>query len=158
MPQWTDLFLATPLSQGWLHGLLFLTFGMHLLFVLLMLGTALLGLLFFLRERLSESPGTQLWNARMVHTHLGLKSLAVVLGVAPLLIMPASEVYSDAGIITITPGSTNPLITERGMLMVVMMIWRPRGLIRINRSGFAVRKGVAPWMPLFWFQINVLEP
>jgi len=28
--------------------------------------------------------------------------------------------------------------------MVVMMIWRPRGLIRINRSGFAVRKGVAP--------------
>jgi branched-chain amino acid transport system permease protein len=25
-----------------------------------------------------------------------------------------------------------------------MMIWRPRGLIRINRSGFAVRKGVAP--------------
>ena len=29
--------------------------------------------------------------------------------------MPASEVYSDAGIITITPGSTNPLITERGM-------------------------------------------
>jgi branched-chain amino acid transport system permease protein len=31
-----------------------------------------------------------------------------------------------------------------GMLMVVMMIWRPRGLIRINRSGFAVRKGVAP--------------
>ena len=31
-----------------------------------------------------------------------------------------------------------------GMLMVLMMIWRPRGLIRISRSGFAVRKGVAP--------------
>lgn len=31
-----------------------------------------------------------------------------------------------------------------GVLMVVMMIWRPRGLIRISRSGFAVRKGVAP--------------
>ncbi|MWL75574.1 branched-chain amino acid ABC transporter permease, partial [Escherichia coli] len=31
-----------------------------------------------------------------------------------------------------------------GMLMVVMMIWRPRGLIRINRSGYAPRKGVAP--------------
>ncbi|MBO3275283.1 high-affinity branched-chain amino acid ABC transporter permease LivM [Pseudomonas schmalbachii] len=31
-----------------------------------------------------------------------------------------------------------------GMLMVLMMIWRPRGLIRINRSGFATRKGVAP--------------
>src|SRR5476651_612822 len=31
-----------------------------------------------------------------------------------------------------------------GILMVVMMIWRPRGLMRISRSGFAVRKGVAP--------------
>ena len=31
-----------------------------------------------------------------------------------------------------------------GVLMVVMMIWRPRGLIRISRSGFAPRKGVAP--------------
>ncbi len=31
-----------------------------------------------------------------------------------------------------------------GILMVVMMIWRPRGLIRISRSGFAPRKGVAP--------------
>ena len=31
-----------------------------------------------------------------------------------------------------------------GILMVVMMIWRPRGLIRISRVGFAPRKGVAP--------------
>ncbi len=29
--------------------------------------------------------------------------------------MPASEVYDEAGIIAITPGSTNPQITERGM-------------------------------------------
>ncbi len=31
-----------------------------------------------------------------------------------------------------------------GVLMVLMMIWRPRGLIRINRIGIAPRKGVAP--------------
>ncbi|GAC1030113.1 high-affinity branched-chain amino acid ABC transporter permease LivM [Pseudomonas sp. No.21] len=31
-----------------------------------------------------------------------------------------------------------------GILMVLMMIWRPRGLIRISRSGFTPRKGVAP--------------
>ena len=31
-----------------------------------------------------------------------------------------------------------------GMLMVVMMIWRPRGLVRTSRSGVALRKGVAP--------------
>ncbi|MDU5452573.1 high-affinity branched-chain amino acid ABC transporter permease LivM [Pseudescherichia vulneris] len=31
-----------------------------------------------------------------------------------------------------------------GVLMVLMMIWRPRGLVRTSRAGFAVRKGVAP--------------
>jgi branched-chain amino acid transport system permease protein len=31
-----------------------------------------------------------------------------------------------------------------GILMVLMMIWRPRGLIRITRIGIAPRKGVAP--------------
>ncbi|MBH2961188.1 high-affinity branched-chain amino acid ABC transporter permease LivM [Serratia marcescens] len=31
-----------------------------------------------------------------------------------------------------------------GVLMVAMMIWRPRGLVRISRTSFAERKGVAP--------------
>lgn len=31
-----------------------------------------------------------------------------------------------------------------GVLMVLMMIWRPRGLVRTSRAGFAIRKGVAP--------------
>lgn len=31
-----------------------------------------------------------------------------------------------------------------GILMVLMMIWRPRGLIRISRTGVVPRKGVAP--------------
>ncbi len=31
-----------------------------------------------------------------------------------------------------------------GVLMVVMMIWRPRGLVRTSRAGFSTRKGVAP--------------
>jgi branched-chain amino acid transport system permease protein len=30
------------------------------------------------------------------------------------------------------------------VLMVAMMIWRPRGLVRISRASFAERKGVAP--------------
>jgi mono/diheme cytochrome c family protein len=94
MPQWTDLFLAMPLPEDWLHGLLFLTFGLHLLFVLLMLGTALLGLLFFLQNRLAGDDREQLWNKGVVDSHLGLKSLAVVLGVAPLLIIQVR--YSHA--------------------------------------------------------------
>lgn len=31
-----------------------------------------------------------------------------------------------------------------GVLMVLMMIWRPRGLVRTSRAGVAIRKGVAP--------------
>lgn len=53
-----------------------------------------------------------------------------------------------AFVLTVTPELLRSFAEYRvllfGMLMVGMMIWRPRGLIRINRSGFAVRKGVAP--------------
>lgn len=94
MPQWTDLFLVMPLPENWLHGLLFVAFGLHLLFVLLMLGTALLGLVFFLQKWLSGGPDPDLWNSKIVRSHLGLKSLAVVLGVAPLLIIQVR--YSHA--------------------------------------------------------------
>ncbi|MHC1711050.1 MAG: cytochrome c [Solidesulfovibrio sp.] len=87
MGQWTDLFLSLPIPEHWLHALLFITFGLHLLFVLLMLGTAMLGLAFFLHARLSGDGGKQLWNKQVVTSHLGLKSLAVVLGVAPLLLI-----------------------------------------------------------------------
>ncbi|SDI03005.1 branched-chain amino acid transport system permease protein [Pseudomonas flavescens] len=53
-----------------------------------------------------------------------------------------------AFVLTITPELLRSFADYRvllfGMLMVVMMIWRPRGLIRINRIGIAPRKGVAP--------------
>ncbi|MPQ84902.1 branched-chain amino acid ABC transporter substrate-binding protein [Pseudomonas sp. MAFF 730085] len=38
--------------------------------------------------------------------------------------IPASEVYSDAGVIMITPGSTNPTVTERGLSAVFRMCGR----------------------------------
>lgn len=38
--------------------------------------------------------------------------------------IPASEVYSDAGVIAITPGSTNPTVTERGLKEVFRMCGR----------------------------------
>jgi len=91
MQQWTDVFLTMPISPGWMQGLLFVTFGLHLLFVLLMLGTALLTLVFFLRDILRQPGEPQPWNEKAAHTHTGLKSLAVVLGVAPLLLMQVSH-------------------------------------------------------------------
>ena len=38
--------------------------------------------------------------------------------------IPASEVYADAGVIMITPGSTNPQVTERGLDAVFRMCGR----------------------------------
>lgn len=99
MEQWTDLFLTLPLSEGWLRFLLFVTFGLHLLFVLLMLGTAMLGFIFFLQGQFSGDQEGLTWNQRLVRSHLGLKSLAVVLGVAPLLII---QVISSMGFFTAT--------------------------------------------------------
>ena len=94
MQQWTDLFLNMPLPENWMKGLLFITFGLHLLFVLLMLGTAILSLLFFLRDLLRQPSPSQHWNEHVAHSHMGLKSLAVVLGVAPLLIMQVSHSHA----------------------------------------------------------------
>ena len=62
MQQWTDLFLNMPLPESWMRGLLFVTFGLHLLFVLLMLGTAVLSLLLFLRDILRQPSPAQHWN------------------------------------------------------------------------------------------------
>lgn len=94
MPRWNDLFLALPVPEGVLDALLFISFGLHLLFVLLMLGTAMLGLALFLHALLHDDAAQQPWNSHLVHSHLGLKSLAVVLGVAPLLVMQVR--YSHA--------------------------------------------------------------
>lgn len=38
--------------------------------------------------------------------------------------MPASEVYDEAGVLSITPGSTNPTVTERGLPGVFRMCGR----------------------------------
>lgn len=94
MQQWTDLFLNKPMPDVWMQGLLFVTFGLHLLFVLLMLGTALLSLLFFLRDLLRQPSPDQHWNEHVAHSHMGLKSLAVVLGIAPLLLMQISHSHA----------------------------------------------------------------
>ena len=43
------------------------------------------------------------------------KAIAVVGHFCSSSTIPASEVYDEAGIIAITPGSTNPQVTERGL-------------------------------------------
>ena len=99
MAPWQDLFLKLPLPEIWLRILLFTTFGLHLLFVLLMLGTAMLGFVCFLQDRCSGDRQGMGWDQRLVKPHLGLKSLAVVLGVGPLLII---QVIYSLGFFTAT--------------------------------------------------------
>ena len=73
-----------------------------------------------------------MFYARMLLSYLffvvGVVIAAFVLTVAPELLRSFSEYR----------------VLLFGVLMVVMMIWRPRGLIRISRTGVTPRKGVAP--------------
>jgi branched-chain amino acid transport system permease protein len=59
---------------------------------------------------------------------LGVVIAAFVLTVAPELLRSFAEYR----------------VLMFGILMVLMMIWRPRGLVRISRNGYAIRKGVKP--------------
>ena len=82
-----DLLLAKPLPEAWLQGLLFFTFALHLLFVLITLGTAILAVFFLLDFHWRGRSLELLLDRRILRTFMAHKSLAVVLGVAPLLLM-----------------------------------------------------------------------
>lgn len=87
MSQLVDLLLPAPIAGGLLEVLLFAGFSLHLFFVLLALGTAFLSVYYFVdalrRHRLDELR----WDKQILRTFLAHKSLAVVLGVAPLLLI-----------------------------------------------------------------------
>jgi mono/diheme cytochrome c family protein len=82
-----DLLLNPPIGETAMRGLLFGTFLLHMLFVLLTVGTAILALSYFIHawwdDRLSEFR----WDKRILRMFLMHKSLAVVLGVGPLLLI-----------------------------------------------------------------------
>ncbi|MFZ0050459.1 MAG: hypothetical protein WAK96_01665, partial [Desulfobaccales bacterium] len=82
-----DLLLAKPLPEAWLQGLLFFAFTLHLLFVLITLGTAILAVFFFVDFYWRGRSQELLLDRRILRTFMAHKSLAVVLGVAPLLLM-----------------------------------------------------------------------
>jgi len=82
-----DLLLAKPLPEAWLQGLLFFAFTLHLLFVLITLGTAILAVFFFVDFHWGGRSRELLLDRRILRTFMAHKSLAVVLGVAPLLLM-----------------------------------------------------------------------
>ena len=115
--------------------LLFITFGLHLLFVLLMLGTALLSLIFFLRDLLRQPSPSQHWNEHVAHSHMGLKSLAVVLGVAPLLIMQVSHSHA---FFTVTVLFSYSWIAIIPLLITAFLLF----------DAFAHKLGACAWLAL----------
>ncbi len=87
MQPWHNVFTLLPLDISWLRVLLFVAFGAHLLFVLLVLGTTIIGFVTFIKERYAGIHAEDHLSSRIMRSYLGTKSLAVVLGVAPLLII-----------------------------------------------------------------------
>ncbi|MHB0940039.1 MAG: c-type cytochrome [Armatimonadota bacterium] len=82
-----DLMLAKPLPQTWIDGLLFGSFSLHLLFVLFTVGTVVLGVYYFLRRRWYGRQEEPRWDYQILHRFTAVKSLAIVLGIAPLLLI-----------------------------------------------------------------------
>lgn len=87
MTQLFDILLKKPLSDLFLQGLLFVAFTLHILFVLLTLGTAIIALYYFVHTWWGGRLNEVRWDKEILRTFLAHKSLAVVLGVAPLLLI-----------------------------------------------------------------------
>jgi len=82
-----DILLQRPLPDPWLQGLLFVAFTLHLLFALFTLGTAMLAFYYLLRGHWGGSHRALRLAGRIARAFMSHKSLAVVLGVAPLLLI-----------------------------------------------------------------------
>ncbi len=85
--QLPGLLLAPPFGEGFLQALLFGGFLFHLVFVLLTLGTALLAVFYYLKDRRPAGPTDAAWDRRALRTFIVHKSIAVALGVGPLLLI-----------------------------------------------------------------------
>lgn len=114
-----DLLLAEPIPRAWLHGLLFAGFLFHILFVLLTLGTALLAVYYFIEDGRLKTPDDTPWNRRILRTFIAHKSIAVVLGVAPLLLIQLGH--------TVPFFNATSLFAPQWMLIIVFLI--PASLI-----------------------------
>ena len=82
-----DILLDRPLPLAAIRGLLFGTFALHLLFVLLTIGTVILGMAYLVHGWWGRQSGHLAWGQEILRTIMAHKSLAVVLGVGPLLLI-----------------------------------------------------------------------
>lgn len=83
----TDLLLSKPLSTRVEQVLLQFFFTFHMLFVLLTIGTAILAVFYFVRSGWTAEADQARWDKTILEYFLAHKSLAVVLGIGPLLLI-----------------------------------------------------------------------
>jgi mono/diheme cytochrome c family protein len=87
MNELTGLLINDPLPARINEGLLFSAFFLHLVFVLAMIGTALISLTYFILERWEIPNASRDFHSRVMRPFIVLEAFAVVLGVAPLLLI-----------------------------------------------------------------------
>jgi mono/diheme cytochrome c family protein len=133
MSGFPDLLLSLPLPRTWLQGLLFAGFFFHLVFVLLLLGTALLAVFYSIKKRPPATPDDLPWSRRILRSFMAHKSIAVVLGVAPLLLIQLGH--------TLPFFNATSLFAPRWLLIVALLI--PVSLIFDSLAHSApVRRGL----------------
>ena len=89
-----DILLEKPLPDEWIHGLLFIFFTLHMVFVLLTVGTAILSVYYFIDSRWGGKTNELRLDKRIIRIFMAHKSLAVVLGIAPLLLIQVGHTVS----------------------------------------------------------------
>jgi len=87
MNQLTGLLFNDPLPARINEGLLFSAFFLHLVFVLAMIGTALISLTYFILKRTGMPKASRDFHSDVMRPFIVLEAFAVVLGVAPLLLI-----------------------------------------------------------------------
>jgi mono/diheme cytochrome c family protein len=131
-----DLLIQKPLPDSLLHYLLFIAFVLHLLFVLFALGTAMLAFYLFLETWRGGKLHESRWDKEVLKTFTVHKSLAAVLGVAPLLLIQVS--------LTVPFFTGVTLFAPYWMLIIILLI-----ISFVLFDSLAHRISIRPYVFLF---------
>ncbi|UOA08290.1 cytochrome c [Methylobacter sp. S3L5C] len=119
-----DIPLPLPAPEGFLEILLIVSFLIHILFVHLMVGGSLFSLVCQIRGL--KSPDYEKLAYRIMQTVTVNKSLAVVMGVAPLLVINtlyAPQFYASSALIGDMWMAVIPLVTVAFLLAYAHKFW-----------------------------------
>lgn len=138
-----EIMLSRPLPDAWFRGLLFASFTLHMVFVLLTVGTAVLSVYYFIDARWAGKPEELCMDKRILKTFMVHKSLAMVLGVAPLLLIQIGVTF---------PFFTGVnLLAPLWMLLIVFLI-----LAFLSFDALGYKKCVHPYLHLVFGIIALL--